>query len=250
VNHICFLFIVAVLIATIGDRPLPAQEKPKPASVLRKPTIADTVKVNVYADNWFALYINGELVAVDPIKFVPHNVVSIEILPSYPMTIAVLAKDNADPKTGMEYANTNIGDGGFILKIGDGTVTNTDWKARRFSWGPVDGDVKSPRVVDEPLPKDWFAADFDDSQWSRAKSYTAEQVGPKQPFYDYDFAGAEFVWTGDLALDNVVIFRHRVEAAPDGKDRPDFSDLNNVVPVGPRGPGRGRNRPAEQPQNR
>jgi len=40
------------------------------------------------------------------------------------MTIAVIGIDNADPKTAMEYANTNIGDGGFILKLGDGTVTN------------------------------------------------------------------------------------------------------------------------------
>jgi hypothetical protein len=30
-----------------------------------------------------------------------NNAVSIEIVPSNPMTIAVLAKDNADPKTGM-----------------------------------------------------------------------------------------------------------------------------------------------------
>ena len=38
---------------------------------IRKPTIADTVKANVYADNWFILYINGELVAVDSISLHP-----------------------------------------------------------------------------------------------------------------------------------------------------------------------------------
>ena len=27
----------------------------------------DTIKANMYADNWFILYINGELVAVDSI---------------------------------------------------------------------------------------------------------------------------------------------------------------------------------------
>ncbi|MEO6739462.1 MAG: YHYH protein, partial [Chthoniobacteraceae bacterium] len=42
---------------------------------LIKPTMADTIKVNVYADNWFVLFINGELTAVDSIKFTPHNVV-------------------------------------------------------------------------------------------------------------------------------------------------------------------------------
>lgn len=42
----------------------------------------DTVKANMYADNWFMLYINGKLVAVDSIKFIPHNVVSVDILPA------------------------------------------------------------------------------------------------------------------------------------------------------------------------
>ena len=64
-----------------------------------------------------------------------------EILPEYPMTIAVMAKDNADPKTGMEYANTNIGDAGFILKFGDGTVTTTDIAA-----GTVDGTDLNPNI--------------------------------------------------------------------------------------------------------
>ena len=100
---------------------------------IRKPRMSDTFKANVYADNAFKLYINGELIAVDSIKFVPHNVVSVDILPKYPMTIAAMGIDNADPKTGMEYANTNIGDGGFILKLGDGTVTNASWKAKKFS---------------------------------------------------------------------------------------------------------------------
>lgn len=108
-----------------------------PAQSIRKPRMADTIKANVYADNAFKLYINGELVAIDSIKFVPHNVVSVDILPKYPMTIAAMGIDNADPKTGMEYANTNIGDGGFILKLGDGTVSDATWKAKNFSWGPI-----------------------------------------------------------------------------------------------------------------
>ena len=88
-----------------------------------KPTINDTITLSAYADNWCAVFVNGRLVAVDPIDFLPHNVVSIDLLPEYPMTIAVMAKDNADPRTGMEYGN-HIGDGDFILKFADGTVTD------------------------------------------------------------------------------------------------------------------------------
>lgn len=110
----------------------PPANEPSRTNRIGKPTISDTVKANVYADNWFTLYINGEHIAVDSIKFMPHNVVSVDILPTYPMTIAVMAKDNADSQTGMEYANTSIGDAGFILKFGDGTVTNASGKPSRF----------------------------------------------------------------------------------------------------------------------
>ncbi len=177
---------------------------------LIKPTLADTIKVNVYADNWFALFINGELVAVDSIKFTPHNVVSIDILPEYPMTIAVMAKDNADPKTGLEYGD-HIGDGGFIIKFADGTLSDAKWKAKNFFKGPVNGDTKNPTVEHTPIPEKWWAVDFDDSSWPAATEYTEERVNPKEPFYQADFAGAKFIWSSDLDLDNTVIFRTRVE---------------------------------------
>jgi len=208
--------------------------------VPRKPRIEDTIKANVYADNSFKLYVNGELVAVDSIAFVPHNVVSVDVLPAYPMTIAVMGIDNADPETGMEYANTNIGDGGIILKLGDGTVTNATWKAKKFSWGPIDGDVKNPRVEDIPLPKDWFAIDFDDSKWPSAKEFTEEVVGPKEPFFEHDFTGAKFIWSDDIKLDNLVLFRTVVKSPPDGKNRPDFRGLTDVVPQGGGRQGGGR----------
>lgn len=218
----------------LGDRPLPAGDpESKAPGRLRKPQMSDSIRANIFADNWYMLYINGELVAVDSIRFIPHNVVSADILPQYPMTIAVMAKDNADPKTGMEYANPHIGDGGFILKFGDGTVTNAKWKAKKFSWGPIGRDTKNPRVENIPIPENWYAIDFDDSSWGFAKEFSEERVNPKPPFYEYDFQGAKFIWTDDLDLDNTVLFRHVVKSPPDGKQRPDFSNINNVVPEGP-----------------
>jgi hypothetical protein len=189
---------------------------------LVKPKIDDTMRLSVYADNWFMLYVNGRLVAVDSIQFTPHNVVSVDFLPEYPMTIAVLAKDNADPETGLEYGSS-IGDGGFILKFGDGTVTNATWKARSFFHGPLNGDTVDPQVQQGTLPDHWWAVDFDDNDWSNAKEYTVEAVDPKQPYYESDFDGAAFIWTDDLALDNTVIFRTRV-------DRPDWTQRWNTTP--------------------
>jgi hypothetical protein len=226
--------MVIILLASISLSPA---QNSRQAARLRKPSMADTIRANVYADNTFELYINGELVAVDSIRFIPHNVISMDILPAYPMTIAVMAKDNADAKTGMEYANTNIGDAGFILKFSDGTVTNALWKAKSFFHGPIDGDTKNPQVRTEPIPENWFAVDFDDSSWKNAKEYSEQEVDPKQPYFENDFDGAKFVWSDNIALDNTVIFRHRVDSPPDGKARIDFRNLNNVVPDSPPGGG-------------
>lgn len=224
--------ILALLaIASIGIWNGVAQDPEK--AKLRKPQMSDTIRANMYADNWFALYINGELTAVDSIQFIPHNVISVDILPTYPMTIAVIAKDNADPKTGMEYANTNIGDGGFILKFADGTVTDSTWKAKAFSRGPIDRNTKNPTAEHTPLPENWFAVDFDDSSWKQAKEYSEEQVSPKQPYFDTDFQGAKFIWSDDIELDNTVLFRKQIQSPPDGSTRIDFSNLNNVVPDSP-----------------
>ena len=175
-----------------------------------KPALTDTIHINVYADNWFVMFINGELVAVDSIKFTPHNVVSLDILPEYPMTIAIMAKDNADPKTGMEYGD-HIGDGGFIIKFADGTVSNATWKAKSFFKGPLNHDIANPEVEHTPIPDQWWMPSFDDSTWAHAVEYTEERVNPKEPYYNADFAGAKFIWSEDLDLDNTVIFRTKVE---------------------------------------
>lgn len=239
-RYVFFVFVSWLTLSVSGWAQPPA--KVPQGGKIRKPQMSDTIKANIYADNNFVLYINGELVAVDSISFIPHNVISVDLLPSYPMTIAVMAKDNADPKTGMEYANTNIGDAGFILKFGDGTVTSGKWKAKKISWGPIDRDTKNPQVESVPIPENWMAVDFDDSSWGAAKEYSNEEVGPKQTFFDFDFEGAKFIWSDDIALDNIVLFRHVVKAPPDGKERQDFTNLNNLVPDNPP-----RSQPGNQP---
>ncbi|MCX6953983.1 MAG: hypothetical protein NTV51_17685 [Verrucomicrobia bacterium] len=197
--------LLLFLALTVG--PLPAQ----PPATLVKPTVANTITLTAYADNWCAIFINGKLVAVDSIDFLPHNQISVKILPEYPLTIAVLAKDNADPSTGLEYGN-QIGDAGFILKLGDGTVTNAKWKAKAFFTGPLNSAIASPQVTRTPLPARWYAPDFDDSAWGFATEYTAARVGPDGDYVAADFTGAAFIWTNDLNLDNTVIFRTTVPA--------------------------------------
>lgn len=198
-----------------------------------KPRMDDTIRAHIYADNWFVMYINGKLTAVDSIDFIPHNVMALDILPSYPMAIAILAVDNADPKTGLEYGD-HIGDGGFILKFSDGTVTSSQWKSKCFFTGPLNRDVKNPQVKHTPIPDNWWAVDFDDSQWGPATEYSEERVGPKEHFYkpEFDFKGAKWIWTDDLDLDNWVVFRYRVEKPgwkPRWNTKPNF-DISGPIP--------------------
>ncbi|MFP6881245.1 MAG: sulfatase-like hydrolase/transferase, partial [Roseibacillus sp.] len=197
---------------------------------IKKPRIEDTIVANIYADNWFVMYLNGRLAVVDSIPFIPHNVISVNLLPEYPMTIAVMARDNGHPRTGMEYNNTNTGDGGFVLKFGDGTVTSAKWKAKNFFHGPIGGDETDPKVKIEELPADWFAVDFDDSRWPSAKEYTEKEIGPKKPYYDSDFKGAKWIWSDNLKLDNTVIFRYVVEAPPNGAPVVDDWPRGHIVP--------------------
>ena len=83
-----------------------------------KPEIEDTQKLNVDAEKGFKLFINGELIAVDSIRFMPHNVISVDFFSTYPMTTAIMAEDNTNLVTAMEYNNTRIGDGRIILMNG------------------------------------------------------------------------------------------------------------------------------------
>lgn len=215
--------VLTLLCASAMGLPLAhAQQARPPAGGPVKPAISDTLRMNVYADNWFVLYINGKLVAVDPIDFLPHNVVSVDVLPQYPMTIAVMAKDNADTKTGMEYGNS-IGDGGFIIKFSDGTVSNATWRAQNFFKGPLNSDTQNPKVTHTPIPASWFAVDFDDSTWPKAVEYTEQRIDPKAPYFEADFKGAKFIWSSDLNLDNTVIFRTRIE-------KPGWSARWNTTP--------------------
>ncbi|MDA0345916.1 MAG: hypothetical protein O3C20_00780 [Verrucomicrobia bacterium] len=174
-----------------------------------KPNTSDLVKLNVYADNWFMLYINGKLVATDSIEFMPHNIISVDVLPEFPMTVAVMARDNADAITGKEYEHVQIGDGGFILKLGDDVVSNSSWKAKCFFFGPMEGEKEVVKHI--PIPEDWFEVEFDDSDWASATEFEEAIVRPPQPFREYDFEGAKFIWTNDLDLHNTVIFRAKIE---------------------------------------
>ena len=172
----------------------------------------------LYADNYVELYVNGRLIVKDPIVFTPHNVVVTKFRATYPMTIAVLLKDFAHPRTGLEYNHTRIGDGGFVARFSNGVVTEGSWRCLLVSRGPVnrrclaEDPARTCRVETRPMPAGWTKPGFDDSAWPRARVHSAQAVRPLSVYYGYRWGGAKFIWSPDLEIDNTVLCRKTVRA--------------------------------------
>src|SRR5260370_17961222 len=88
------------------------------------------------ADNYFELYINGQLIGVDATPFTPFNSHVARFRVRRPYTIAVLAQDWEDKLgLGMDEFQGNTwhsGAGGVVAKFSDGTVTDSTWKGLSF----------------------------------------------------------------------------------------------------------------------
>jgi len=170
----------------------------------------------LYADNYVELYVNGRLIVKDPIVFTPHNVVVTKFRAAYPMTIAVLLKDFAHPRTGLEYNHTRIGDGGFIARFSNGVITDGSWRCHLVSRGPLDrsclrnNPAQTCTVRTLPMPRGWTRPGFNDRRWARATVHSEQAVRPLSVYYRYQWAGAKFIWTKDLEIDNTVLCRKTV----------------------------------------
>ena len=75
-------------------------------------------------------------------------------------------------------------------------------------------------IRDRPIPADWAEVDFDDTNWAKAHTYSNEDIGGSlnrpafanfKDIFDDPKADAEFIWSSNLLLDNVVLTRRVVE---------------------------------------
>ena len=186
----------------------------------------------VWADNWFALYVGGELVGEDSTPITTErsfNAETIAFTATYPLTIAIEAKDFKETDSGIEYIgkrNQQMGDGGLIAQITDvGTgkvvaVTNSSWKLKVIHRAPLNRECeKAPdpdaacRFEGTEAPPDWASADFDDGSWSAATEWTAADVRPKDGYNKIKWDGsARLIWGSDLEVDNTILLRLTVPA--------------------------------------
>jgi len=201
----------------------------------------------IVVDNYFELYVNGKLVAVDAIPFTPFNSHIVKFRVKRPYTYAFKLVDweenlGLGTELGTGTGPFHPGDGGLIARFSDGTVTDASWKAQSFYIAPLmsPDDVTekaglhftparmgrthphAPKppcedrcyAVHYPIPKDWAAPGFDDSKWPRAFEYTDADVGVTnlQAYTRFPelFRGARWIWTYNLVFDNLVLARKTV----------------------------------------
>ena len=189
-------------------------------------------EAEVWADNWFSLTVNGELVGEDSVPITTErsfNAETIQFEAAYPLTIAVVAKDFKEDDTGLEYIGTDrqqMGDGGLIAQITDldtgevVAVTGTDWRGLVIHRAPLDpacetsADPTADCTSEISAEREgWTTASFDDAAWVAATTYTAAEVGAKDGYAEISWdPAARLIWTSSLEQDNTVLWRHTVDA--------------------------------------
>jgi hypothetical protein len=191
-----------------------------------------TFEVDVWADNWMAVYINGELIGEDSVPITTERSFNAETFTfeaSVPFTVAIEAKDFKETDSGIEYIgeqNQQMGDGGIIAQVTNITTgevvaaTDATWNSLVVHQAPLNKDCEKDADPDATCevaiidtPADWAASNFDDSAWTTATEWTAADVGPKDGYDEITWDGsAQLIWGTDLETDNTVLLRTTIGA--------------------------------------
>lgn len=192
-------------------------------------------QAEVWADNWFSLYVNGKKVGEDSIPFETERSFNSEIISfkaSYPLTIGIIARDFVENSSGLEYIgkpNQQIGDGGVIAQIRETSsgqvigATGNDWKVYVVNRAPLNSVcVKSKKPLIDcksfsaKNPTNWYSLTFKDAAWKSASVYTETEVGTKEGYYDFSWSkSAKLIWSSDLRIDNTILLRGKIAKPKD-----------------------------------
>ena len=204
----------------------------------------------IFADNYFEMYVNGIPVGKDKVPFTPFNSSILRFKVNRPFTIAMKLVDWEEALGLGTEKNRNsdfhAGDGGMVVVITDETgdiiaTTNKNWKAQTFYTAPVKDlscvvESENLRISENcdmtdsdqgsnfyglhwVLPNDWEKTSFDDSHWPPATEYTNETIGMDNKkaytnftdIFDHQGNDAQFIWSTNVLLDNVVMVRYSVK---------------------------------------
>ena len=211
-----------------GDDPASAGDSK--TSEPADPATRSTFSVDVWADNWMAVYVDGELVGEDSVPISTERSFNAETFTfeaTYPFTIAIEAKDFKETDSGIEYIgepNQQMGDGGLIAQVTDTSsgevvaATGSDWSVLVVQRAPLNTDCADDPDPDATCeyesvdtPSGWADTDFDDAGWGAATEWTTAEVSPKGGYEEIDWDGsAQLIWGSDLEVDNTVLMRFSV----------------------------------------
>jgi hypothetical protein len=189
-----------------------------------------TYEIEVWADNWMAVYVDGVLIGEDSVSITTErsfNAETFSFEAAVPFTVAIEAKDFKETDSGIEYIgeqNQQMGDGGIIAQITDtetGEVvaaTDAGWSALVVHQAPLNTDCVRDADPDSTCefliietPSDWASVGFDDSGWNGATEWSAADVSPKDGYDEINWDGsAQLIWGTDLEVDNTVLLRTTV----------------------------------------
>ncbi len=213
-----------------------ATEAASPAITAKDPAPsqsgASQFKAEVWADNWFALYVNGELVGEDSTPITTErsfNAETITFTAAYPLTIAIEAKDFKETDSGLEYIgerNQQMGDGGIIAQITDLStgrivaVSNSGWQVLVIHRAPLNPECEKAanpdtacRFEKTDAPPGWTSAGFAADQWDSATEWTEAAVRPRGGYNEIQWhESARLIWGSDLEIDNTILLRLTVPA--------------------------------------
>jgi hypothetical protein len=190
-----------------------------------------TINAQVWADNWYAVYVDEKLIAEDPVPITTErsfNAETFSFSTALPAQFALIIKDFKENDSGLEYIGSRrqqIGDGGFIAQFRDATsnellaVSNESWTCKAIHQAPLN---KSCERSAQPLkecqsniiqePSNWMSSNFDDSQWPNAIVHSARAVRPHGGYSSYSWEPfAKLIWTEDLEIDNTILCRFTLE---------------------------------------
>ncbi|WP_240121047.1 MULTISPECIES: hypothetical protein [unclassified Streptomyces] len=189
-------------------------------------------QIDIWADNWMAVYVDGELIGEDSVPITTErsfNAETFTFRAVAPFTVAIEAKDFKESDSGLEYIGTDkqqMGDGGMVAQVtdlGSGKVvaaTDDSWSELVVHRAPLNTECEKSTDPDTACeseiidtPKDWTSADFNDTSWGSATEWTVADVGPKGGYAEIEWDdGAKLIWGSDLKIDNTILFRKEITA--------------------------------------
>jgi len=193
-----------------------------------------TIHGDVWADNWFSLYLGEELVLEDSVSIKTErsfNAESFSFQADYPIVLNLVAKDFKENDSGLEYIGTRkqqLGDGGLIAQFRDAdsgkliACTNSEWRCLVLHHGPHDescAQQASPVAGVGPCafttieePEGWRNVDYSTTDWDAATEFSEREVRPKDGYDGIDWdRQAKLIWSEDLQKDNTILFRIVIE---------------------------------------